>query len=850
LGIKLTINGRQIEAKPGQKIIEAAKDHGIKIPHLCYHGQIGSIGSCRLCLVEVKPGPPKPVPACTTTVAEGMEVQTHTEKVINLRRELVQLLLLNHPLDCPICDAAGECKLQKVVHELGITEQRWRATPTRSQIDYDSPLIERHPERCIHCGRCVTICERIIGAEGVYFAGRGYDTAVEAGGRPLDCEFCGSCVGVCPVGALIDKTFKYRARSWELAKFETTCPYCAGGCRLELNVSDNRVRRVTSNHKITFNRGLLCGRGRFGHGFIGSPDRLTSPLIRRNGALVPASWEEAIAAAAKGLLGVREKTGAVSIYALGSPRVSTEANYLLQKLVRVNLGTHHIDTQARYGYLPALKALADAFGPPRLLDGKLTGFSARCGTLAEIAASDAVLVLGADARPELPSACLGVIAAARNGAQVVVADMRPTKLDRFATVSLRYGPGGEVACLSALAKALLAGASEVPGLPELAARLEGRQFEELLHKTSPSQAAITRADIEVVAAILAGAARPAVVFGADLYAMGQTSAKVRALANLLLLLKPEARLYPLAPKANSYGSLVAGCCPEYLPGFAPIPAAAPFEKRWGAKLGSRAASFPEMVASGKLRGLYCVGANPLRGWPGTAAVEAALEGLEFLVVQDIFMSGVAAKADVVLPAACYGAGGGTFLNTEGRPGSLAAAVEEPGLLPDWELVARLSSAMGTQMSYGSAKEVWAELNDLVPLLARPFEEVQALPRELGGRLSPQDLPEAAASGFTLLVAGSLFHSGTLSTRAAGACAIESEGRVLLSAADHASLGLADEVRLEANGQSLIVPVAVGRDVPQGMVVAPDHFANVPIHRLTTDGYMVRVAASRPKGGGR
>ena len=851
MGIKLTINGRQIEAKPGQKVIEAAKEHGIKIPHLCYHGQIGSIGSCRLCLVEVKPGPPKPVPACTTTVAEGMEVWTHTDRVIALRRELVQLLLLNHPLDCPICDAAGACKLQNIVRELGIDEQKYQSTPTRCEADYDSPLIERHPERCIHCGRCVTICERIIGAEGVYFAGRGYDTVVASGGRALDCEFCGSCVAVCPVGALLDKTFKYRARSWELAKHETTCPYCAAGCRIELNVSDNRVRRVTSNHKKSFNRGLLCGRGRFGHGFIGSNERLKAPLVREGGILKPASWEEAIAAAAEGLAGVRQQTGAVSMYALGSPRATTEANYLLQKLVRVNLSTHHVDTQARYGYLPAMSALAQAFGPPRIEGGRLAGLAARLGTFAELSSADCVFVIGADVRSELPSASLAAIAAERKGAPICVANMRPTKLDRFAEISLRYRPGTELPLLAALLKAMLPGANDVPGLPELAAQLEGKSFAELLGHTGCS-----RADVETLAAVLTGATRPAVVFGADLYNTGQAGAQVRtltnvrALANLLLLLKPEARLIPLAPKANSYGSLLAGCCPEYLPGFTPLSAAAPFEKRWGGKLGNRAQTFPEMVASGKLRGLYCVGANPLRGWPGTEAISLALEGLDFLVVQDIFMTGTAALADVVLPAASFAAqAGASYVNAEGRVGLLAEAVDEPGLLADWQIVARLSAALGTPMSYASAADVRAELAELVPLLGVPFAEAQELPRDHSGRLTPIDIPEAPEPGLTLLVAGSLFHSGSLTTRSAGTCAVESSGRVWLSAADAAALGLEGqgEVAFRANGHRLVAQAAVNPDLPQGLALAPDHFHDLPIHRLTTEGYLVRVTASRPHG---
>jgi formate dehydrogenase alpha subunit len=843
LGIKLTINGRQIEAKPGQKVLEAAKEHGIKIPHLCYHGQIGSIGSCRICLVEVKPGPPKPVPACTTTVAEGMEVQTHSERVINLRKELVSLLLINHPLDCPVCDQAGECKLQKIVHELGIEAPKYRATPTRSEVDYASPLIERHPERCIHCGRCVTICERVIGAEGIFFANRGYDMEVASGGRPLDCEFCGSCVAVCPVGALIDKTFKYRARSWELVKHETTCPYCAAGCRIELNVSGNSVRRVTSNHKKTFNRGLLCGRGRFGHGFIGSGERLKTPLIREGAHLRAATWEEAIKAAADGLRGVQREHGGKAVYALGSPRVSSEADYLLQRLIRTEFGTNNIDTQARFGYLPALLILAEAFGAPKVAGGKFLGFAARCGTLAELAASDAVFIIGADVRPELPSAALAVIAAAGKGANVCVANMRRTKLDRFATASLRYSPGAEVGLLRALAKALLATTeSQAEGLAALRSALEGRQFGELLQQTGA-----TEAEIVALAATLTSASRPAVVFGADLFNTGGAAHKVRALADVALLLKDEARLYPLAPKANSRGAIEAGCCPEWLPGYATPKEAAPFEKKWGVKLAGRPqVGFPEAVAAGGIKALYCLGANPLRGWPNTPAIDEALGRLDFLVVQDIFLTEAAERANVVLPAASYAAGEGSFTNSEGRRGMLARAVEE-GLPPDWEVVARLSAALEAPTGFKSAADVRAEMAALSPLLAASFEELQGLPRDLSGaKFSAGEMPEAAGGeGTHLLVAGSLFHSGTLSTRAEGPLSVEAQGCVLVSPEDARALGLESEVALEVEGRSLVAPCRVSPDLPPGLVVASDHFAGLPAHRLTTASHLTRVKLSRP-----
>ena len=294
--VNLTIDGRALQVEEGITILKAAQANGIRIPFLCYHPAIKAIGSCRICVVEVKPGPPRPSPACTTKVAEGMEVITNSERIQNIRRELVKFMLINHPLECPWCDKGGECELQNLTHELGIAEVDYEAVRKPSNNDFESALIERYNTRCVTCGRCVHVCKEKVGASAINFENRAYFTDLGSGQQPLSCEFCGTCIEVCPVGALINKLFKYSARCWEMTETHTICQFCGGGCDYNVHVKDGQVKRVRRDEENP----LLCVRGRFGFGVIDSPARIKTPLIKKGGKFIEASWEEALDFAAAG----------------------------------------------------------------------------------------------------------------------------------------------------------------------------------------------------------------------------------------------------------------------------------------------------------------------------------------------------------------------------------------------------------------------------------------------------------------------------------------------------------------------------------------------------------------------
>ena len=436
--ITLTIDGKVITAAPETTILEAAQQSGIAIPHLCYHPKLRPIGSCRLCVVEIE-GVSDPMAACTTPVKEGITVFIQSPQLERLRKEAIQYILLNHPLDCPVCDKAGECRLQDLCHEFGITEQPFTIEGARFQTDVNSPLIEKHDARCVLCGRCVSICTEVQGVHAIDFVNNGYQTRIGTmSGGKLDCELCGQCVAICPVGAFIDKQFKYKARAWELTKVSSVCPYCGTGCELELNVKNNRIMRVTSDYKTTANRGNLCIRGSFGYGFVHNQDRLSSPLIKKGGSLTPVSWDAALDSAADSLKKLINTHGPECIAGLGSPHASNEDNYLFQKFFRINLGNNNIDSVARFGMLRGIIPLHSSFG-----------FPASTNSFAEIEQSQSIFIIGSDFSAEMPVASLPVIKAARdNDARLIVASPWSTKLDAFATTRLRYRPQTEALLLA------------------------------------------------------------------------------------------------------------------------------------------------------------------------------------------------------------------------------------------------------------------------------------------------------------------------------------------------------------------------------------------------------------------
>ncbi len=342
--IKLTIDGKEVLVSEGATILEAAKAAGIRIPTLCYHERLSPIGSCRMCVVDVE-GCSEPMAACTTPATDGIRVTTDSERLRRIRQDSLKLILVNHPLDCPVCDKGGECLLQDLAYEFGIERVEYRAPPVKRDPTYCTPLIRYWPDRCILCLRCAAACREIKGLGAVDIQGEGY--SAQLSGNPDKCESCGECLKVCPTGALTENLSRYKGRPWLVERVRTTCTYCGCGCQLMLNVQNNRVVGVTTDDDAGVNKGSLCVKGRFGYEFVGSPKRLTRPLVRRNGELREAGWDEALSLVAERFSAIKREAGPDAIAGLSSARCTNEENYLFQKFMRAVIGTNNVDHCAR-----------------------------------------------------------------------------------------------------------------------------------------------------------------------------------------------------------------------------------------------------------------------------------------------------------------------------------------------------------------------------------------------------------------------------------------------------------------------------------------------------------------------
>ncbi len=880
--VNLTIDGRAVQAKKGATILDVARENGIYIPTLCYHHALHPIGSCRICVVEIKPGPPRPLPACATYVNEGMEVTTTSPKLEAIREELLKLVLINHAVECPICDKGGECELQNVVHALGIKKVDLEAVKLPPRFDYESPLVERHQDRCVTCKRCVTICKERVGAWSWNFAQRGFFTQLSSGEESLNCEFCGSCIDVCPVGALINKQWKYRARAWEVDKTEMVCPFCGGGCTYELHTKDGRPLRVRNETSV-----LLCGRGRFGWPVVESDDRLKTPLIKENGGFREATWDEALELVAARFKEVVAASGPKAIYGVGSPRATNEANYLLQKFFRAGLGTNQMDNPGRFGYLRALKGIAQVFGLPKLqgvepaagrpaayqspftagVEAQGGGFPFVLGKLSDLPKADTVLVLGADVTPELPPLGWRLHEALEKGDafRLLVANNRKTKFDRYANLSLRYKPGTERLLVAGLIKALLAGkAGAAPAFQAEGFDEFKESFKKLTFKSVAAGTGVDESVLKEAAAMLAQAQAPAIIFGSELLAQDKGLQNALALANLFLLVgKPEApgsALYPVAEKNNTRGVCEMGVLPDRLPGYQSLDADGA-KAFWGANqpLTEPGPTLEEVLDllekddPAAPQAMYLLGGDLLRQLPHRKHTEKLLRKVPFLVVQDAFLTETAKMAQVVLPVAVHAEQEGTFVSSTGQLGLLNRALPVNGVRPDWQIITGLAGKMGYAMKYAGPKEIFRELAQAMPLWAgaapgysAPCPDFKA---QVSGKFVPfeTDVSLPGRRPFTLILGKVLQHSGSFTTHhPCGTLAVTPEARLKINPEDAGSLGLADgeTAKVISSQGEISLPVTVTPDLPAGVVFMPDHFATPPANVLTLNSNLVRVTIQK------
>jgi NADH-quinone oxidoreductase chain G len=805
--VTLTIDDQEVTVPAGTPVLKAAESIGIEIPTLCYHEKLVPLGGCRLCLVEIEKMRGLQT-ACTTPVREGMVVHTNTPEVIKTRKGMLEFLLINHPLDCPVCDKGGECTLQDWAFKYGATESRFIEEKRHKRKAHAlSPLIVKDEERCILCRRCVRFLEQWADEAQLDYFGRGGLSRVDTfHGYPFDSVFSGNTVDICPVGALTSRVFRFQARSWELERTPSVCPYCAVGCNIILDVKMNKLRRIVARENADVNDQWLCDKGRFGHAFVHSPHRLKTPLIRRGDELEPATWEEALGLVSRRLGETVEENGPESVGGIGSTRATNEANYLLQRFMRAVVGTNNVD---HIGRVP------DGARP--------------LSSLAEVGNADVIFLMGIDPVEEAPIVELFIRRAVlTKGTKIIVANPRRVALNRYDGPWLAYKPGTEVALLNGLAK-LQSSKSNVQN-PEVEA-MTG----------VPSEA------LRKAAEILAQAERGLIIYGPALAQGANGETILAALTNLALLTNSSGPFY-LAEDCNSLGALEMGVAPHLLPGRQSLTddeALQRFSKRWNAKLPSEAGlSVDEMLEAateGRLRALYVMKSDPATDCPSG---KEPLEKLDFLVVQDLFLTETAQLADVVLPAASFAEVEGTFTNLAGRVQRVRKALRPPGeARPDVQIIAELAKSMGNDFGYASAAEVMAEIAKLAPMynhIRYEALEEDGLPRA-EAESEPSSLVEVEYQApvgdeeYPLaLVTGRLLYDGDIRLGQSDIMRqFVPEPFVEINPADAEALGIANgaTVTVASPKGELELTTRVSENIRSGCVFVPQNFTEAPVNAL-------------------
>jgi formate dehydrogenase alpha subunit len=865
--ITITLNGREVSGNPGMTILELAQESNVKIPTLCYDPCLTSIGACRICIVEDERSGTLSA-ACVTPIAAGMAINTDSPRVREHRRTIVKLMLASHPDSCLVCDKGNRCELRRLASEMGVGELELQRIPQSASIREVNPFIERDLSKCILCAKCIRADHELVVQGAIDYIHRGFAakpaTLDDAPLEASECTFCGTCVAICPTGALMEKHWSHRVTA--TASVATICPLCGCGCSIDLETRNGQIVRAIPGTDNGVNHGTLCVKGSYGYDFVHSPDRLTSPLINMNGEFQPATWDQALALVASEIERVKRDHGPNSMAYLGSSKCTNEENYLLQRFARCVTGTNNIDNGSRMYSAASICGL-----------GAVAGFPGTTSLLDSLERSEVILNIGANLSSSAPIVDYAVRRAVKyRGAKLLLIDPQQTRLSPFADIWLRPEIGTDLALINGLAHVIISeGLLDEEFVTRKTENFDA--YREKIAECTPQHVeqvtGVPREAVTSAARLFANADLASIIYGNGIAQSAGGTNSVMALANLAMLtgnIGHRSGILALHRDCNGQGACDMGALPDWLPGYVPVEddkARQKFAACWGADLpGGIGLSAVDMVSGaleGKVKGMYIMGENPVLSFPQQRLVEEALGSLEFLVVQDLFLTETARLAKVVLPSSSFAEKEGTFTNFEGRGQRLRKVIAPYGnSLPDWEIILKLADTMGRSMPFSSIQQIMAEIEEMVPLYSgigdKGPDTVNIYRLELdrnsliNRRLYKGKFPsgfgcfspvryEAATNGskkgypLALLVGSVLYHSGNGSrtSRSPRLSKFLHQPYVEIGETDaeRFKIDQGDEVRVISPWGDVTAVARFSDRFPEGVIFIPNSLPTAPVNRL-------------------
>ncbi|MBI4389263.1 MAG: molybdopterin-dependent oxidoreductase [Nitrospinae bacterium] len=851
--VKLKLNGQEVSAPEGTVILDVAKRNGIPITNLCSHRNLKPFAACRTCMVEVRiNGQKELVYSCTHPAEDGMEVFIDTDETSRYNKACLEMLLVEHPLDCPICDKSGVCPLQDTTDAMQLYNNRFEIRRRNEPSIKTNPIIEFYLNRCITCGMCVRVCDEIQGVQALDFHKRGLKVSIgTANEEPLDCEFCGQCITVCPTGALMDLTSEARGLAALFTETLTTCNFCSWGCSIKLESKKGHIKRIEAEDSETvgINNGNLCAKGRFGHGMIHNPDRLKTPLMNVGGTFKEVSWEEALSVIAERIQTTVNRSGPETVAGLGSEKLTNEENYLFQKLFRT-MGSNQVTN---------LQNLRAPYVNRFMLNCFANGIVSK--PIAQLEQADAVLIFNSDLPSEFPVAGNAVRKAAIHaGADIIIANPRDVVFQNESRTDIRlnFNYGSDLVIANRIAQILIERKlideakvkSSVPNHDELVRSLTKYTADFAEKATGIKDEVLTRA-----AERFARKADRFVIVGNDVLENEQGEDILNALLNLCTLVHfggaGSVSVYPPREHCNSQGVNDMGVTPEFLPGYqcSKSPEAlAALAKEWGLPSLKFAGQNPaeelfENCKNGTVKFLYIAGEDPVHSYYKGSQVKEALRTVPFLAVQDVYMTETAKMADIILPAATYAEKDGSFTNMSRHVQRVAHAIlPEGSSKPDFDIFVELAEALKKPFANNSVEDVQKEIERAAPIykgLLPGDESMQWAPQ--GIPVKPQFIISAEYKDkspkpdypFRLLTNNHMFHIGTYTQHAKSLVTVAPDCRASINPEDAGELNLqtGDRVVVESPSYKIEAPVEVSPATARGMVYIPKNWPEIPVNLL-------------------